>query len=126
MASLGIPVGRIGAAGPRRRRGATATAADELCRTELEFAGCSTTHPLGRRMGRPKTREDVMKRVYHTMHFDVHDEKALHEFVRKHADPEEFAAMEAENAGHAEEAGDPVEHVYSDVEWIVENGHDFD
>ena len=77
-------------------------------------------------MGRPKTREDAMKRVYHTMHFDVHDEKALHEFVRKHADPEEFAAMETENAGHAEEAGEPVEHVYSDIEWIAENGHAFD
>jgi hypothetical protein len=77
-------------------------------------------------MGRPKTREDAMKRVYHTMHFEVHDEKALHEFVRKHADPEEFAAMETENASQAEEAGEPVEHVYSDIEWIVENGHAFD
>ena len=35
-----------------------------------------------------------MRRIYHTMHFEVHDEKALHEFVRKHAEPEEFAAME--------------------------------
>ena len=66
-----------------------------------------------------------MKRIYHTMHFDVHDEKALHEFVRKNADPEEFSAMERDDASRAE-AGEPVEHTYSDIEWIVENGHAFD
>jgi hypothetical protein len=76
-------------------------------------------------MGPPQHREDTMKRVYHTMHFVVHDEKALHEYVRKHADPEEFSTMEKDDAGHAE-AGEPVEHVYSDIEWIVENGHAFD
>jgi hypothetical protein len=73
----------------------------------------------------PQTREDTMKRVYHTLHFAVHDEKALHEYVRKHADPEEFSAMEKDDASQAE-AGEPVEHVYSDIEWIVENGHVFD
>ena len=66
-----------------------------------------------------------MKRIYHTMHFEVHDEKALHEFVRKHADPEEFAAMESDDASRAE-AGEPVDHAYSDIEWIVENGHAYD
>jgi hypothetical protein len=30
--------------------------------------------------------------------------------------------MQREDASHAE-AGEPVEHVYSDIEWIVENGH---
>jgi hypothetical protein len=74
--------------------------------------------------GRPEPCEDVMRRIYHTMHFEVHDEKALHEFVRKHADPEEFAGMEQLDASQAE--GDPVDHVYSDVEWIVENGHAFE
>ena len=67
-----------------------------------------------------------MKRIYYTIHFNVHDEKALHDFVRKHAEPEEFSAMERDDASHAKEAGEPVEHVYSDVEWIVENGHVFD
>jgi hypothetical protein len=66
-----------------------------------------------------------MKRVYHTMHFVVHDEKALHEYVRKHADPEEFSTMERDDASDAE-AGEPVEHIYSDIEWIIENGHAFD
>jgi hypothetical protein len=75
-------------------------------------------------MGRLSTREDAMKRIYHTMHFEVHDEKALHEFVRKHADPEEFSGMEQLDASEAE--GEPIDHVYSDIEWIVENGHAFD
>jgi hypothetical protein len=66
-----------------------------------------------------------MRRIYHTMHFDVHDEKALHEFVRKRADSEEFSAMEKSDASEAE-AGEPVDHIYSDVEWIVENGHAYD
>jgi hypothetical protein len=66
-----------------------------------------------------------MRRIYHTMHFDVRDEKALHEFVRKHADPEEFSGMEKNDASEAE-AGEPVDHIYSDVEWIVENGHAYD
>jgi hypothetical protein len=66
-----------------------------------------------------------MRKIYHTMHFDVHDEKALHEFVRKHADPEEFSAMEKHDADEAE-AGEPVDHIYSDIEWIVENGHAYD
>ena len=65
-----------------------------------------------------------MRRIYHTMHFEVHDEKALHEFVRKHADPEEFATMEQLDASEAH--GDPVDHVYSDIEWIVENGYAFE
>ena len=65
-----------------------------------------------------------MRRIYHTMHFEVHDEKALHEFVRKHAEPEEFAAMEQLDASQAE--GEPADHVYSDIEWIVENGHAFE
>jgi hypothetical protein len=60
-----------------------------------------------------------------TMQFDVHDEKALHEFVRKHADPEEWSTMEKHDASHAE-AGEPVDHIYSDIEWIVENGHAYD
>ena len=51
-----------------------------------------------------------MKRIYHTMHFEVHDEKAPHEFVRKHADPEESAAMESHDARHAE-VGEPVEYI---------------
>jgi hypothetical protein len=76
-------------------------------------------------MARSKPVRTPMKRVYHTMHFAVHDEKALHEYVRKHADPEEFATMERDDASHAE-AGEPVEHVYSDIEWIVENGHVYD
>jgi hypothetical protein len=76
-------------------------------------------------MGTPQAREDPMRKIYHTMHFDVHDEKALHEFVRKHAAPEEFAAMEKHDAGEAE-AGEPVDHIYSDIEWIVENGHAYD
>ena len=63
-----------------------------------------------------------MKRIYHTMHFEVHDEKALHEFVRKHADPEEFSALEKHDAGEAEADGS-VDHVSSDVGWAVENGH---
>jgi len=65
-----------------------------------------------------------MKRIYHTMHFEVHDEKALHEFVRKHADPEEFSGMEQLDTSEAE--GEQVDHVYSDIEWVVENGHAFD
>jgi len=65
-----------------------------------------------------------MRRIYHTMHFDVHDERALHEFVRKHADPEEFTEMEQLDASEAED--EPADHVYSDIEWIVENGHAFD
>ena len=65
-----------------------------------------------------------MRRIYHTIHFEVHDEKALHEFVRKHADPEELSRMEQLDASHAGE--DPVDHVYSDIEWVVENGHAFD
>jgi hypothetical protein len=65
-----------------------------------------------------------MRTIYHTMHFEVHDEKALHEFVRKHADPEELSAMEQLDAGQADD--EQVDHVYSDVEWIVENGHAFD
>jgi len=65
-----------------------------------------------------------MRRIYHTMHFDVHDERALHEFVRKHADPEEFAEMEQLDASEAED--EPADHVYSDIEWIVENGHAFE
>ena len=65
-----------------------------------------------------------MRRIYHTMHFEVQDEKALHEFVRKHAEPEEFAAMEQLDASQAE--GEPADHVYSDIEWIVENGHAFE
>ena len=65
-----------------------------------------------------------MRRIYHTIHFEVHDEKALHEFVRKNADPEEFAAMEQLDNSQAE--GDPADHVYSDIEWIVENGHALD
>src|SRR5262245_52844249 len=76
-------------------------------------------------MGPPQAREDPMRRIYHTMHFEVHDEKALHEFVRKHADPEEFAAMESDDAGRAED-GEPADHSYSDIEWIVENGHAYD
>jgi hypothetical protein len=80
-------------------------------------------HP-GAASARPQTREDVMRRIYHTMHFEVHDEQALHEFVRKHADPEELASMEQLDANQAE--GDPVDHVYSDIEWIVENGHAFE
>ena len=64
-----------------------------------------------------------MRTIYHTMHFEVLDEKALHEFVRKHADPEELSAMEQLDASQAE--GEPVDHVYSDIEWIVENGHAF-
>jgi hypothetical protein len=76
-------------------------------------------------MGPLRTREDPMRKIYHTVHFDVHDEKALHEFVRKHADPEEFAAMEEYDAGEAE-ADEPVDHIYSDIEWIVENGHAHD
>jgi hypothetical protein len=75
-------------------------------------------------MGPPRSREDAMRRIYHTVHFEVHDEKALHEFVRKHADPEEFANMEQFDAGQAE--GEPVDHVYSDIEWVVENGHALD
>lgn len=66
-----------------------------------------------------------MKKIYHTLHFAVHDEKVLHEFVRKHADPEDFSAMEAHDAEVAEDGG-PIDHVYSDVEWIVENGCVFD
>jgi hypothetical protein len=66
-----------------------------------------------------------VRKIYHTMHFDVHDEKALHEFVRKHADPEEFSAIEKHDASLAE-AGEPVDHIYSDIEWIVENGHAYD
>ena len=58
-------------------------------------------------MGPPRAREDVMRRIYHTMHFEVHDEKALHEFVRKHAEPEEFAGMEQLDASQAE--GEPVD-----------------
>ena len=81
------------------------------------------THP-GRRMGPLQTREEAMRKIYHTMQFDVHDEKALHEFVRKHADPEEFAAMEKHDADEAE--GEPVDHVYSDIEWIVEHGHAYE
>ena len=65
-----------------------------------------------------------MRRIYHTMHFVVHDEKALHEFVRAHSDPGEFASMEQLDASEAE--GGPVYHVYSDIEWIVENGHAFE
>src|SRR5262249_42157952 len=76
-------------------------------------------------MGPLRTREDPMRKIYHTMYFDVHDEKALHEFVRKHADPEEFSAMEKDDARLAE-AGEPVDHIYSDIEWIVENGHAYD
>jgi hypothetical protein len=67
----------------------------------------------------------AMKRIYHTMHFEVHDEEALHEFVRKHADPEEFAAMESDDASRAE-ADEPVDHSYSDIAWIVEHGRAFD
>jgi hypothetical protein len=77
-----------------------------------------------RRRARSNPREDAMRRIYHTMHFEVRDEKALHEFVRKHADPEEFAGMEQLDASQAE--GEPVDHVYSDIEWIVENGHSLD
>jgi hypothetical protein len=76
-------------------------------------------------MGQPHTPEDPMRKIYHTMHFDVHDETALHEFVRKYADPEEFSAMEKLDASHAE-AGEPVDHIYSDIEWIVENGRAYD
>jgi hypothetical protein len=76
-------------------------------------------------MGPPQIREDPMRRIYHTMHFDMHDEKALHEFVRKLADPEEFSTMEKNDASEAE-AGELVVHIYSDVEWIVENGHAYD
>jgi len=65
-----------------------------------------------------------MRRIYHTIHFEVHDEKALHEFVRKHADPEEFAGMEQLDTSEAED--EPADHVYSDIEWIVENGHALD
>ena len=65
-----------------------------------------------------------MRRIYHTMHFEVHDEKALHEFVRRHADEEEFAEMEQLDASQAE--GGDVDHVYSDIEWIAENGHALD
>jgi len=72
-------------------------------------------------MARSEPREEAMRKIYHTMQFDVHDEKALHEFVRKHADPEEFAAMEKHDADEAE--GEPADHVYSDIEWIVEHGH---
>jgi|SRR6185437_9679377 len=72
-------------------------------------------------MGSPRPREDAMRRIYHTVHFEVHDEKALHEFVRKHADPEEFSSMEELDASQAE--GEAPDHVYSDIEWIVENGH---
>ena len=50
-------------------------------------------------MGPPQAREDAMRRIYHTLHFEVLDEKALHEFVRKHADPEELSAMEQLDAG---------------------------
>jgi hypothetical protein len=75
-------------------------------------------------MGSPQAREDTMRKIYHAMHFDVHDEKALHEFVRKRADPEEFSAMEKLDASQAE--GEPPDHVYSDIEWIVENGHALD
>ena len=82
------------------------------------------SHLTGPEGGRSEPREDTMRRIYHTMHFEVHDEKALHEFVRKHADPEEFATMEQLDASQAE--GDPVDHVYSDIEWIVENGHVFE
>ncbi|WP_315705143.1 MULTISPECIES: hypothetical protein [unclassified Bradyrhizobium] len=83
-------------------------------------------HPSARRMSRPpKPPEDPMKKIYHTLHFVVHDEKVLHEFVRKHADPEDFSAMEEHDADEAEK-GEPVDHVYSDVEWIVENGRVFD
>jgi hypothetical protein len=67
----------------------------------------------------------AMKKIYHTMHFEVHDVKALHEFVRTRADPQEFAAMESDDASRAE-AGEPVDHSYSDIEWIVENGHAYD
>ncbi len=65
-----------------------------------------------------------MRRIYHTIYFEVHDEKALHEFVRKHADPEEFLDMEQFDAREAE--GEPVDHVCSDIEWVVENGHALD
>src|SRR5437763_81732 len=64
-------------------------------------------------MGSPQPREDAMRRIYHTVHFEVHDEKALHEFVRKHADPEEFSAMEKLDASQAE--GEPPDHVFSDI-----------
>ena len=43
-----------------------------------------------------------MRRIYHTVHFEGHDEKALHEFVRKRADPEEFSAMEKLDASQAQ------------------------
>jgi hypothetical protein len=66
-----------------------------------------------------------VRKIYHTMHFEVHDEKALHEFVRKHADPEDFEAMEKHDTGEAE-TGEPVDHVYSDIEWLVENGHAYE
>jgi hypothetical protein len=83
------------------------------------------THPRGGRMGRLQTREVAMRKIYHTVHFEVHDEKALHEYVRKHADPEEFSAMEKHDGDEAE-AGEPVDHVYTDIEWVVENGHAYD
>jgi hypothetical protein len=54
-----------------------------------------------------------MRRIYHTIYFEVHDEKALHEFVRKHADPEEFSDMEQFDAREAE--GEPVDHVCSET-----------
>src|SRR5689334_24962366 len=76
-------------------------------------------------MGQPQTREVPMRKIYHTMQFEVHDEKALHEYVRKHADPEELAAMEKHDADETE-AGEQADHVYSDIEWIVENGHVYD
>jgi hypothetical protein len=107
-------------------RGATATEAAEERGPELEFFNCSYKSPPGDGgWARPQTREDLMRRIYHTMHFNVHDEKALHEFVRKHADPEEFSAIEKNDASEAE-AGELVDHIYSDVEWIVENGHAYD
>ena len=34
-------------------------------------------------------------------------------------------APKRDDASHAE-AGETVEHIYSDIEWIVENGHAFD
>jgi hypothetical protein len=75
-------------------------------------------------MGTLRSREDAMRKIYHTMHFEVHDEKALHEYVRKHADPEELSAMEKHDADEAE--GEPADHIFTDVEWIVENGHVYD
>lgn len=90
----------------------------------LEFLTRGVSSRRGGDRPAPEAARNAMRRIYHTMHFEVHDEKALHEFVRKHAEPEEFAGMEQMDAGQAE--GEPVDHVYSDIEWIVENGHAFE